>query len=223
MPYAALATDYDGTIARDGTVSPEVIDALSRVRESGRALILVTGRRMPDLLEVFPRADLFDRIVAENGGTLYVPSRREERVLAQAPPPDFVNLLRDRGAEPAVWGKVIVATVRPHEIVALDAIRALGLELQVIFNKDAVMILPSGVNKATGLRTALEELRLAPEDVVGIGDAENDHAFLELCGFSAAVRDAVPALRERATWVASGGAGEAVLELIDRLGLARPS
>ena len=49
----------------------------------------------------------------------------------------------------------------------------------MIFNKGAVMILPSGVNKATGLAAALEELGLSPHNVVGVGDAENDHAFLE--------------------------------------------
>ena len=62
----------------------------------------------------------------------------------------------------------------------LEAIRDLGLELQVIFNKGAVMVLPSGVNKATGLDAALDELGLSPHNVVGVGDAENDHAFLAL-------------------------------------------
>ena len=72
----------------------------------------------------------------------------------------------------------IVATWEPHETVVLEAIHELGLELQIIFNKGAVMVLPSGVNKATGLAAALEELRLSAHNVVGIGDAENDHAFL---------------------------------------------
>jgi HAD superfamily hydrolase (TIGR01484 family) len=59
----------------------------------------------------------------------------------------------------------------------LETIRELGLELQVIFNKGAVMVLPSGINKATGLRAALDELQLSPHDAVAVGDAENDHAF----------------------------------------------
>ena len=56
-------------------------------------------------------------------------------------------------------------------------IRDLGLELDVIFNKGAVMILPAGVNKGTGLEAALKELQLSAHNVVGVGDAENDHAF----------------------------------------------
>jgi HAD superfamily hydrolase (TIGR01484 family) len=91
----------------------------------------------------------------------------------------------------------------------LEVIKALGLELQVIFNKGAVMVLPSGTNKATGLKAALKEVGLKPEEVVGVGDAENDHAFLELCGCAVAVGNALPAVKDRAHLVteATHGAG----------------
>ena len=95
--------------------------------------------------------------------------------------------LRQRGVAPLAAGEVIVATREPHETAVLAAIRELGLELQVIFNKGAVMVLPAGVNKATGLLAALEELKISPHNVVGVGDAENDHSFLKICERSAAV------------------------------------
>ena len=59
----------------------------------------------------------------------------------------------------------------------LETIRDLGLEFQITFNKGAVMVLPAGVNKASGLAAAIGELGLSPLKVVGVGDAENDHAF----------------------------------------------
>lgn len=49
MHYLALASDYDGTLAKDGVVSPQTIDALERLGASGRQLILVTGRLLEDL------------------------------------------------------------------------------------------------------------------------------------------------------------------------------
>jgi hydroxymethylpyrimidine pyrophosphatase-like HAD family hydrolase len=110
-----------------------------------------------------------------------------------------------------------VATVRPHETTVLETIQALGLELEIVFNKEAVMVLPTGHNKATGLRRALEELDLDPQAVVGIGDAENDHAFLELCGFSVAVANSVDALKEHADLVTRGERGAGVEELIEAL------
>jgi hypothetical protein len=99
----------------------------------------------------------------------------------------------------------------------LEAIRDLGLEMQVIFNKDAVMALPSGVNKASGLAAALAELGLSPHNVVGVGDAENDHAFLELCECSAAVANALPMVRARADIGTNADHGAGVVELIDEL------
>ena len=44
------------------------------------------------------------------------------------------------------------------------------------------MVLPSGVNKATGLKKALKQMNLDAKNVVAVGDAENDLAFLAACG-----------------------------------------
>jgi hydroxymethylpyrimidine pyrophosphatase-like HAD family hydrolase len=217
MRYLALATDYDGTLAHDGSVDTTTVQALERARASGRKLIMVTGRELEDLIKVFPRLDLFDRIVAENGALLYRPAAREEKLLCDPYPPRFVQALRDKGVFPLSAGRAIVATVEPYEKQALDAIHELGLELHVVFNKGSVMVLPSGINKATGLKAALDELGLSAHNVVGAGDAENDHAFLSASGCAAAVANALPALKERADIVTRGARGAGVTELIDRM------
>ena len=217
MRYQVLACDYDGTLATDGRVDVRTIAAIERLRVSGRKLVLVTGRQLADLMEVFPRLDLFDRVVAENGAVLYSPSERSERALAEPPPPAFVTALRRRKVAPLGVGRVIVATGRPLETVVLDTIRELGLQLEVILNKDAVMVLPSGVNKASGLDAALAELGISRRNTVGIGDAENDQAFLAHCECAVAVANALPPLRERADLVTAGEHGAGVVELIDRM------
>ncbi len=217
MRYLVLATDYDGTLATDGRVDDDTLAALKRLRTSGRKLIMVTGRELDDLQRVFPQLDLFDYVVAENGALLYSPATREEKLLAAPPPQEFINILRDRQVNPLSVGRVIVATWHPNENTVLEAIRDLGLELQVIFNKGAVMVLPSGINKASGLTAALDELKLSPHNVVGVGDAENDHAFLSLCECSVAVANALPMLKERADFVTDGNRGAGVAELIDKL------
>ena len=216
MRYLALACDYDGTLAGNGVVDDCTVEALIRLRNSGRRLLLVTGRRLEDLESVFPSLDLFDRIVAENGALLVRPAGREEVLLGEPPPPQFIDALRARDVEPML-GKAIVATWQPHETAVLEAIRDLGLELQVVFNKGAIMVLPSGVNKATGLRAALAELDLSPRNAVGVGDAENDHAFLSACECAVAVANALPMLKERSDWVTAGDHGAGVVELIDAL------
>ncbi|HEY3789088.1 MAG TPA: HAD family hydrolase [Urbifossiella sp.] len=217
MRYQALATDYDGTIAHDGVVDAATLAALDRLAASGRNLILVTGRELDDLFRTFAHCGRFDWIVAENGALLYHPSTGVSRMLCEAPPERFVADLRKRGVAPLSIGRTIVATVEPHEGAVLEAIRANGLEWHVIFNKGSVMALPSGMNKAAGLLPALGELNILPERVVAVGDAENDHAFMALCGCAVAVANALPALKERADWVTSGARGAGVAELIERM------
>jgi hypothetical protein len=180
-------------------------------------LVLATGRQLDELKEVFPDYALFDRIVAENGAVLYRPASQDHKVLADSPPAKFVEELRRRRVQQLSVGQSIVATWHPFESIVLDVIREQGLELQVIFNKDAVMVLPSGVNKASGLQVALNELRLSPHNAVGVGDAENDHVFLAMCECSVAVDNALPALKERADWVTSAARGKGVEELIEKL------
>src|SRR5262249_37353054 len=155
--------------------------------------------------------------VAENGALIYRPAGREQKYLGEPPPPALVDAIRKKGVRPLSVGHGIIATVEPHHVPILEAIRELGLEWQGVFNKGSGMVLPPGVNKATGLSAVLEELNLSPHNVVGVGDAENDHAFLSLCEFAAAVANALPMLKERADFVTNGPRGAGVVELIDRV------
>jgi HAD superfamily hydrolase (TIGR01484 family) len=216
VKYRALACDYDGTLAHDGVITVSTLAALDRFRLSGRRLFMVTGRELPDLKRVCPTLDRFEWVVAENGALLYRPATDETRLLCESAPAPLVEWLR-RYEIPLSVGEAIIATIEPHEVVVLEEIKRLGLELQVIFNKGSVMVLPSGVNKATGLTALLAEVKLSPDEVVAVGDAENDHAFLEACAIGVAVANALPMLKERADFVTNGARGDGVAELIDMI------
>lgn len=139
MRYHVLATDYDGTLARDGRVSDSTLLALHRFVASGRKLILVTGRELPQLKSVFSALSLFHWVV------------------------------------------------------------------------------PTGVNKGFWLDHALQEMKLSRHNTVGVGDAENDHAFLQLCEFSAAVSNALPAVKATVDLVLPADHGAGVEFLIDQI------
>jgi hydroxymethylpyrimidine pyrophosphatase-like HAD family hydrolase len=216
MRYLALACDFDETLVRGGELRPEMVNALEKLRASGRKAILVTGRAFDDLLAVCPQIELFDRVVAENGALLYCPATKKEKTLADPVPQILIDTLDDRSI-PFSVGRVILATARLYDSALLQAVSDAGLEHQIIFNKGSAMLLPSGVNKATGLKAALRDIKLSPHNVVGIGDAENDHAFLALCECAVAVSNALPTLKERADFVTAGENGDGVIELIEEL------
>jgi hydroxymethylpyrimidine pyrophosphatase-like HAD family hydrolase len=211
-----LATDYDGTIAHDGKVDEITVDALWQIRRAGLAIVLVTGRELSSLFDTFAHPDVFDRIVAENGAVVHNPSSRSVDVLGTAPPPALVEALR-RADIPISVGHSIVATVRPHEERLKVAIRNLGLPWHIVLNRDSVMALPAAIDKASGLQAALRTLGIPFQDTIGVGDAENDAAFLDACGFSVAVDNALPMIKAKAHLVTSGARGAGVRELVARL------
>jgi len=215
--FQALATDYDGTLAHNGVVTPDTLAALRQLKASGRRIILVTGREMAELKSVFPEYRVFDAIVAENGGLVDWPASNREEVLGEPVPEPFVQEIIRRNVSPYSIGRVIFATWQPHETAVLEIIQKLGIEYHIVFNKGAVMVLPSGINKSTGLAHVLSGLEISPQNVVGIGDAENDHAFLDSCAVAVAVDNALPIVKERCDLVVSQDHGAGVIELIARI------
>ena len=215
--YLALAADYDGTIAQHGDVTDSTVAALHQWKDAGRKLIMVTGRQLPDLQKVFPFTKLFDCIVAENGALLYWPGSGEKKTLTVAPSQEFVDCLRARGVSPLSFGEAIVATQETYKGVVLEVIEELGLKLKVILNKGALMILPTSVDKATGLTAAANAMNIALADIAGVGDAENDQVFLTLCGYSAAVGNALSFLKKQVHYVTQATHGAGVEELIAKL------
>jgi hydroxymethylpyrimidine pyrophosphatase-like HAD family hydrolase/archaellum biogenesis ATPase FlaH len=216
MRYHCFITDYDGTLADNDRVTPQAMQALKRLKTTGRKLILVTGRQLEDLQAVFPDYQIFDRIVAENGAVLYRSWEQETKLLAERPPEAFMQLLKQQNI-PYSMGHVIVASWEPYHIGILDAIRLTGLEYQVIFNKGAVMVLPPAVNKATGLHYALRELQISEHNTVAIGDAENDNAMLQVTECAVAVQNALPQVAKMTDWTTDKPSGEGVVQLITQL------
>lgn len=213
----ALACDYDGTLAHRGVVDQATVGALKRFHDSGRKLFLVTGRLLPELRQIFPALDLFDFVVAENGPVLFRPQTGEETILSAPRSERLIAELRERGVNEVSSGQVVVATWREYEFAALEAIRAAGLSLQVIYNKESLMMLPTGVDKMSGLSAALGGFRISAERVIAVGDGENDEPLLAGCGCGVAVANAIPELKAKADLVTAGERGEGVIELIERV------
>jgi len=210
----AIATDYDGTLADDGVTAASTIAALTRFKATGRKLIMVTGRPLADLKLVFGGLALFDLVVAENGGLLYNPHTGIVRTLAAAPSEVFVARLRERGVDELAVGETVVATHIGHFETIRDTIAEMGADLEIILNTDALMVLPPGTNKASGLKIALAELSLPAGSVAAIGDAENDVIFLSHCGTAVAVANALPEVKAIANIVTLGSRGAGVEEFI---------
>jgi hydroxymethylpyrimidine pyrophosphatase-like HAD family hydrolase len=202
MKFRALALDYDGTIAVNGVLDPRVKEAILEARARGVVVILVTGRILSELTKVAGDVSFFDAIVAENGAVLSFPNGYFRRI-GEPPSELFLAELRRRRVG-FLAGECVVDSDAGSAPEVLAAVRQLELPLSLVFNRDRLMMLPQGVSKGVGLRTALATLRLSVHNAIGIGDAENDHDLLATCEIGLAVAWGSKALKERADEILEG-------------------
>jgi hypothetical protein len=217
MRYVALAAGFDGTLARDGRCDERCLDALRSLAATGRKLILVTGRVLRELLEIFPEARLFDYVVAENGAVMYHPATRQSAILAQAPPEILIQELQRRQVTPMSVGSSSITTLQTNEEEVRATLRKLELDCQTVANDGVLSVLPSGVDKAFGVQAALKELGLSAHNLAAIGDGENDLALFALAEHAAAVRNADAALKRAADRTTHGAWCDGFLELAHEL------
>lgn len=211
--FKAVAIDFDGTLAEGSPPSRSVLAAVRLARDLGLRLLLVTGRTLVDLRQAFPDVhDHFDLTVAENGAILRV--AEGHRRLARPVDPELANALQRRGI-PFQMGEVILACDAVHDAAVFEEIRRLDLDCQLIRNRGALMAVPAGVTKASGLGAGLRELGLSAHSAIAIGDAENDLAMLESCELGVAVANSIPVVRQRADLVLDLGDGQGITTFLD--------
>jgi hydroxymethylpyrimidine pyrophosphatase-like HAD family hydrolase len=215
MKFSVLAIDYDGTIAQEGKLDPDVRASIEEARTRGIVLVLVTGRSLLDLRQVAGDLDIFDAVIAENGAVLAFPGGRT-RVLGRPPPPALLDELCRLKVDFSI-GECVLAADAGAAPRILAAVQKLECPLVLVFNRSRVMLLPQGISKATGLREALDTLRLSLHNCIAIGDAENDYQLLEACEIGVAVGRGSQSLREVADDVLTGEGPAAVADYIRRV------
>ncbi|HXY11635.1 MAG TPA: HAD hydrolase family protein [Terriglobales bacterium] len=212
MKFGVLALDYDGTVASDGVLDPDVKAAIVEVRARGIVVILVTGRILADLKRAAGNLDFVDAVVAENGAVLSLPNG-QTRLIGHRPPQMFLDELCHRGI-PFHAGQCIIEADAASAPQILAVIRELELPLVLLFNRSRLMVLPQALSKSTGLREALNVFRLSAHNAIGIGDAENDHDLLAACEIAVAVSWGSPALQKEADEIVQGDGPLAVAAYI---------
>ena len=214
MKFGVLALDYDGTIARDGVLDPGVKAAIVEARARGIVVVIVTGRILSDLRQAAGDLAFVDAVVAENGAVLSLPNG-QTTLNGHLPPQIFLDELRRRGIEYKT-GQCIVEAAAASAPQILEVIRELELPLVLLFNRSRLMILPQAISKGTGLREALNALRLSVHNAIAIGDAENDHDLLAACEVAVAVSWGSAALQKEADEILQGDGPSAVGAYIQR-------
>jgi len=211
--YRVLAFDYDETLAMGGRLSPLAAEALAEAARAGWRLVLVTGRPRDEIAAICTPLDLFDLVVSENGCILHRPADGAEEVLAVGPVGTLRDLLTAAGVD-FIAGRVVTITRRAEEPRVRRLLERRALPFECFGNRPALMIVPRGASKATGLSAALERLGVAPRETVAVGDDENDLSMFETAGLRVAVGNAVEAVKSAADLVLEAPNGEGVAAFV---------
>lgn len=214
MYRRVMAFDFDGTLAVNGNVPAEVLTALAQCRNSGHVLFLVTGRRY-ETVDLGRLRELFAGIVWENGAVLSHTASGETYLPFGQLDPRLVKAIEEAGI-PFERGLAIAATWTPHDQALWPILSSHGSSTSIEYNKSAVMVLPPGATKGTGLERLLTLCGLSPRNLAAFGDAENDLSMLTLAEVSVAVADAVPSVIETSDVLATAPGPQGVLEILTR-------
>lgn len=198
--FKVLASDLDGTLMHGGSITPRTWSVLRQIKLAGLVLILATGRQLDYFLDQGPFNEVFESIVAEDGAVVYFP-RRDAISLPFGRIPTSVIHRLEQLKIPLERGMSIVATRVPHDLAVLRVLREFSTGVTIEYNRGAVMLLPPGATKATGLAYALRELGFSPRNLVACGDAENDRSMFEMAELAVAVPNALPQIRALADTV----------------------
>jgi hydroxymethylpyrimidine pyrophosphatase-like HAD family hydrolase len=216
MYCRVLACDFDGTGATNGQLAPELAAALGEARARGVVTLLVTGRVREDVEALCADLSMFDAVVAENGAIICLPQWKRTIQLGQPPSAELLSALRARGV-PFHAGAVVVGTWERHAPDLFALVRQQGIDGQIVFNREAVMLLPTGINKASGIQRALEELGRSEHNLVAFGDAENDLPLFAVAELAVAARGAIPAVARQAEDALSQPNGAGVARYVHQL------
>jgi hypothetical protein len=213
MLFRALACDFDGTLASEDRIGAEARAALGQARTAGLRLILVTGRTFFELTRVCDCLDLFEAVVAENGGVLYYPA--ESMIRDQGPPPPGRLLAElDRRGVYYQAGRVIVGTARSDEEAVREALAATDVTREIVYNRGALMLLPTGMSKGTGIQQAARLLGLSTTMSWLSAMRRTIFPSSTACGWSGCPASGASEVRSRADWIFPGENGQSIAAAI---------
>lgn len=218
MTPMVIAVDVDGTLYEHSQVAPEAVDALAAATRLGHHVVIVTGRTWESLALVIPEVlPHCLGAVCENGGVLVEIAAGRASLLHRAANPVLVDRLLQVGVAPLDVGQVALGAPTAQGALVGRVLAEVGGNEVVVQNKDSVMLLPPGCDKATGLRAALTAFGLTGAPIIAIGDAGNDLPMFAMATYPRAVANADDAVRASGFPLTAAPAGLGVAEVLHEL------
>ena len=219
MKIEAIAVDIDGTITDEKRkICISAIESLRAAEENGIPTIIVTGNVVNYAYAAEVLIGCSGGLVAENGGMIFKEGYNNNAVEI------LVNREYIEKAEMHLKEKLgddySKHASHDNDYRATEIVFYKTIEREIIEDalKDYEHI-DERVNKGTSLRRLCEQNGINMENVMAIGDSENDEDFLKEAGVKIAVGNADDSLKEISTYVCENNFGDGVAEAIEKFAL----
>lgn len=223
----AIAVDIDGTITDYNKILHlEAIEALRRLEDAGIPVILATGnvRAITYGLSRFIGAS--GPMVCENGGVVWHPTWDEPIVRADGArakkcAQDMAKHIDidPEGITTNAWRESEWCLFKHEDLDAVNdwVSNSEYSDLAVVKTGFAIHLMEPHLSKGEGLKVALQNMGLSPDDILAVGDAPNDIPMFELVGHSVAVGGCFNSLAEVASVVSPYPHGDTFKPLVDAI------
>ena len=215
----AIAVDIDGTITdKNRKICVNAINALRKAEDAGYPVILVTGNILCTAKMVSIMVGTSGGIVCENGGVVQTSQKNlilgdikkckdAYQFLKARYPVKKTEFADFRMSEIAIKRNVDVNTVKKtvHDF-----------DVQVYDSQFAIHLTDPLVNKGKALKIIAEDIGIGTDQILAVGDSENDFEFLEVAGFKVAVSNADEELKKNADYVTEKSYGDGTAEAIEK-------
>ena len=234
MTIEAIAVDIDGTITDDERkICISAIEALRKAEEAGIPTIIVTGNVVNYAYATEVLIGCSGGLVAENGGIVFKEGENNNAVETMVER-DFVTSaekhLKEKLGEKFDMHASHDNMYRLTETVFYKTLERKVLEdaledfeyldrLEIYDSGFALHITDKRVNKGTSLKYLCERNGINMENVMAIGDSQNDEDFLREVGYKIAVGNADEKLKEISTYTCEKFYGDGVAEAIEKFAL----
>ena len=234
MTIEAIAVDIDGTITDDTRkICISAIEALRKAEKAGIPTIIVTGNVVNYAYATEVLIGCSGGIVCENGGVVFKEGENNnavetlvERDFVTSAEEHLKEKLGDKFEKHAshdnmyrLTETVFYKTLAREELEdALKDFKYLD-ELELYDSGFALHVTDKRVNKGTSLRYLCERNEINMENVMAIGDSQNDEDFLREVGYKIAVGNADDKLKEISTYACEKRFGDGVAEAIEKFAL----
>lgn len=218
-----VVLDVDGTITdQKRIISTNVIIALRKIMDSNVIVSLVSGNVIPAMYALKIFLGINGPVLGENGGIMLDENDITTYFSMEKPKVFFDYISKKTSATEIItnrWRESSVGFQAEDEDIPKIAEEAVNYEVDIVSSGFSWHILNKGQNKGFGLKVLKEKLNIADDEILVIGDSDNDISMFINTVHRATMSNGTDMLKEKSEYVSDLSNGDGLVDILNHFRL----